>query len=217
MNALFIVAHPDDEVLGACGTISRLKARGDRVAVFTLSSRSATRETGLAEKQRETHKALNVDETYQANYETMKFGSYDRFEMTKAIEEVLRKEQPDLVFTHDGNDIHNDHRVLASIVLEAIKLPLRHSDGCKAIEGVYAMEIPSSSDWGSGFLPNAYFRIEEPDLWTKAAVLDGYDDVLRDMPHPRNFESFRALARVRGGQCGCMYAEAFKKITEVNQ
>ena len=217
MTALFIVAHADDEILGACGTIARLKARGDRVAVLTMSCSSATREAGLDEKQRKTHKALQVDATYQGNSETMTLGTCDRYELTRQIEKIIKAEQPNLIFTHDLNDIHNDHRVLASIVLEAIKLPLRHSDRHLAIDGVYAMEIPSSSDWGSGFLPNAFFRIEETDLWQKAALLEGYDDVIRELPHPRNFESFRALARYRGGQCGCLYAEAFRKLMEVNQ
>ena len=147
MTDLFIVAHPDDEILGACGTISRLKKQGDRIAVFTLSCKSATREEELERKQQKTHDLIGVDATYQGDCETMEFANYSRFYMTQQIEEVIKIEQPDRIFTHDMNDIHNDHRILASIVLEAIKLPLRHSDRRLAIYGVYTMEIPSSSDW----------------------------------------------------------------------
>ena len=217
MNALFIVAHPDDEILGAGGTITRLKARGDRVAVLTLSTSSKTREDGLAALQEKINAEIGIDVTYQQDYATMRFGEYDRFEMTQVIEDVLLKEQPDVVFTHDEHDIHNDHRVTTLIVLEAIKLPLRHRGLCKAIAGVYTMEIPSSSDWGSGFVPNTFFRIEETDIGVKAKALEQYDDVLRPLPHPRNYESLWALARYRGGQCGCDYAEAFRKVMEVNQ
>jgi len=35
MNYLFVVAHPDDEVLGAGATISKLVQEGNKVAVAT--------------------------------------------------------------------------------------------------------------------------------------------------------------------------------------
>lgn len=217
MTDLFIVAHPDDEILGACGTIARLKARGDRIAVLTMSCKSATREDDLAEKQLKTHEILGIDASYQGDCETMKFATYDRFEMTRVIEDVLKQEDPDNVFTHDLHDIHNDHRVLAEIVLEASKLPMRGHNLCKAIQGLYTMEIPSSSDWGMGFMPNTFFGITEDDIRMKNELLrEYYGGVIRDFPHPRNFSSFWALARYRGGQCGCKFAEAFHKVMEVN-
>lgn len=215
MTHLFVVAHPDDEILGSCGTILRLLLRGERVVVATISQNSKTREEGLAEKQRRTHELIGVSASYFFDFEMMKFDKYDRYEMTRSIESVIAKEGADVIYTHDPGDIHNDHRVLSQIVMEAAKLPLRQKNVVKNVRAIYTMEIPSSTDWGSGFIPNAYVEITEEALEKKARLLAEYDDVLRGTPHPRNFESFKALARYRGGQCGCEYAEAYRKVFEV--
>lgn len=214
MTHMFVVAHPDDEILGACGTILRLKERGDRVVIAIMSSTSKTREFGLQKIARSAHKTLGVDNSYFFEYDAMKLGTYDRYKMTVDIEHLIEIEQPETIYTHDPSDIHNDHRVLSGIVLEAAKLPLRGSYTGPKIKAIYTMEIPSSTDWGSGFIPNSYIEVSHESLALKAAMLRQYSDVIRDVPHPRNLESFKALARYRGGQCGCEYAEAFRKVYE---
>lgn len=217
MNHLFIVAHPDDEILGCCGTITRLKKNGDFVAIAVFSHVSATRESDLIQKCKVTHDAIGVDKTYFFDYEMMKFDTYDRYEMTQKVENLIKELKTDCIYTHDENDIHNDHRTLNKIVMEASKLPLRTISDIHPLSAVYTIEIPSSSDWGVGFQPNAFFCVDEIDVRRKADLLKVYDDVLRDTPHPRNEESFLALARFRGGQCGCKYAEAYKKVFELRR
>lgn len=219
MKHLIVVAHPDDEILGCLGLIRRIKKAGENVAVAIMSKRSRTRESGLEDKTLQIHRELGIDSTYVFAYETMKFAQYDRFEITKDIENVLRLETPDKIYTHDFNDIHNDHRVLAQIVIEASKLPFRQipkENSELTISAIYTIEIPSSTDWGMGFIPNSYVEIDEDVLMLKEDTLLKFEDVIRKTPHPRNYESFKALARFRGGQCGKKYAEAYKKIFELN-
>ena len=216
MKYLIIVAHPDDEILGCFTTISWAIRAGNEVMVEIFSQRSKTREKGLKAKALKIHERIGITKTVFKDYETMKFDKYDRYEMTLAVEKAMKEFQPDYIITHDINDIHNDHRILAEIVLEASKLPLRGTGYSKPLKGIYTMEIPSSTDWGSGFVPNAFFEAREEDLKMKEELMKEYADVIRDLPHPRNAESFYALARYRGGQCGCKYAEAFRKIYEVN-
>ena len=43
MNYLFVVAHPDDEVLGAGATINKLVSQGHKVAVAIMSGHAAAR------------------------------------------------------------------------------------------------------------------------------------------------------------------------------
>lgn len=216
MTHLFIVAHPDDEILGSCGTIRKLVLQGERVAVATFSSSSKTREEGLSDKQKATHEKIGVKASYFYDYEMMRFDKYERYQMTKEVENVIIKEQPDVIYTHDINDIHNDHRFLHQIVMEAAKLPLRGIGYKKPIRAIYTMEIPSSTDWGMGFMPNSFVEISEESLQAKEHLIRAYyEGVARDIPHPRNLESFKSLARYRGGQCGCQYAEAYKKLFEV--
>lgn len=214
---LFIVAHPDDEILGCFGTIRKIKKCGDYVAVAVFSHKSATRDDELYEKTLKIHKLIGVDKTYIFDYVMMKFDKYDRHKITQDVEKILTQEQPDSIYTHDQNDIHNDHRYLSQIVMEASKLPLRgiKSTIIHPITSIYTMEIPSSTDWGSGFIPNSYTEIKREDIELKAKILSEYDDVIRDVPHPRNLESFISLARYRGCQCGLEYAEAYKKVFEL--
>ena len=43
MNYLFVVAHPDDEVLGAGATIHKLVLQGNSVSVAIMSGHAAAR------------------------------------------------------------------------------------------------------------------------------------------------------------------------------
>lgn len=215
MTHLFIIAHPDDEILGSCGTILQLKKRGEAVVVATMSHKSRTRENGLKDVQKATHDVLGVDASYWFEYDMMRFGEYDRYEMTRNIESVIQKTGAEVIYTHDQNDIHNDHRVLNGVVLEAVKLPMRGGYSGPKIRSVYTMEVPTSTDWGAGFIPNSFVEIDQSAIKIKTELLDKYDDVIRPVPHPRNYESLLSLARYRGCQCGCLYAEAYRKVFEL--
>ena len=138
---LFIVAHPDDEILGCCGTIRRLKEKGEYIAVVIFSKKSETRENPLEDKTLTIHKTLGVEKTYILDYEMMKFDKYDRYKMTNDVERFIIHEQPDVIYTHDKNDIHNDHRYLHDIVMEAAKLPFRGIKGVSIhpITAIYTM------------------------------------------------------------------------------
>lgn len=64
MTHLFIVAHPDDEILGGLGAILRIKRAGGRAAVAVMSSHSATREKEIEQRMRLIHAELGIDATY---------------------------------------------------------------------------------------------------------------------------------------------------------
>lgn len=212
MNILFIVAHPDDEAIGAGATIARLKREGHMVAVLTISHSSVTRHDDLVDKQRKSHDILGVDKSYFGDIETMKFSEADRYRITCGIENVIMAVEPDIIFTHYDKDIHNDHRVVSGIVKEATKLPLRQTGYSKKIKAIYCMEILSSTEWGEGFEPNFFIEVQEDDIEKKIESIEVYDEVLREVPHPRNRETIYALARIRGSQSGGRWAEAFRQI-----
>lgn len=213
MRYLFIVAHPDDEALGAGGTIRRLANAGHRIAVLTISSNSPTRADDLIAAQKKSHKILGAAASYNLGVEAMRFAEQDRYTMTQEIENIIRTESPDYIVTHNPTDTHNDHRITSELTREAFLLPLRRKNIDKEIKGAFFMEIPSSTDWSyAGFAPNTFAEINRGDLREKIKAIEVYDDVLRPIPHPRNAESIKALARYRGGQCGAAYAESFIKF-----
>jgi len=212
MRVLLICAHPDDEALGAGATIRKLKDKGAHIAVLTLSMSSATRTDDLLARQKISHKILGIDTAYRGNIETMKFGQIDRYEVTQLIESAMLKEQPDILITHSPLDIHNDHRITSALVMEAAKLPIRQTQGMKKLKAIMFMEILSSTDWGflGGFTPNCYCEVSGNDLESKYNSIAVYDNVIRELPHPRNMATIKSLARIRGAQSGYLFAEAFQ-------
>ena len=219
MNTLIIVAHPDDEVLGAGATIRKLASQGQRVAVYTLSPHCVTREPDLLEKQqRGGQLTLGIAAYYSSDIETMKFHICDRYKEVQKIEKVIEKERPDTIITHFPGDLHNDHKITTGLVHEAIRLPQRQLGYGGPTPRLLYMEVPTSTDWSlaAPFSPNHFEEITFDDITAKSEALSMYDYVLRKPPHPRNLDTFKAAARYRGAQAGVLYAEAFMVALEVN-
>ena len=79
------------------------------------------------------------------------------------------------------------------------------------------MEVQSSTDWAlnpseSRFKPNTYVWVSEQGVEAKIRALEVYENVIRDVPHPRSIEALRALPVLRGAQAGVPYAEAFECV-----
>lgn len=214
MNVLIIAAHPDDELLGAGATILRLNREGHNVSILTMSHRSVTRENELLEEQKETDKILGIKNRTNLDYEMMKFGQYDRHAMVKSIEDEIVLREPDIIITHFHGDIHNDHRITNEIALEAARIPQRMLKYHRPLRAFMTMEVLSSTDWGTRelFNPSLYIEIQQSDIEKITDALRCYKDVVRPVPHPRNKETMRSLARIRGAEIGVKYAEAFELV-----
>lgn len=79
------------------------------------------------------------------------------------------------------------------------------------------MEILSETDFGkpdNPFVPNMFVDISDY-IDKKLEALAIYDTEIRERPFPRNMDAVKALGTLRGGMAGCMYAEAFKIIKEI--
>ena len=64
MKYLFVVAHPDDEVLGAGAVIHKLISEGNEVAVATMASQAAARSSfspTLREDQARAFAVLGIE------------------------------------------------------------------------------------------------------------------------------------------------------------
>lgn len=221
---LVVAAHPDDEVLGAGGTIAKLAAAGYRVEIMILgegaTSRSTRREktdsgavTALAKAARRAAKRLGADQVSFLGLPDNRFDSVPLLEVIKPIEAQIAKLKPELVFTHHGGDLNVDHVVTHRAVLTATR-PLP-GEGVRA---VYAFEVLSSTEWSfqqfaPGFAPNVFVDIEDT-LPAKLAAMAEYESEARPFPHPRSAEAITALARLRGSTAGYPAAEAFVLIRQ---
>jgi len=127
-RALFIQPHPDDNQIGAGGTIAMLIDRGVEVWELTVLDDRYTDLTytgqGLTLRQKEVMAAQACLGMKDAGF----LGYGDRTkasmrEIADAITLVIRKIQPDAVFTADPyleNEFHEDHVKVSQAVCTAV-------------------------------------------------------------------------------------------------
>ena len=219
---LFVVAHPDDEVLGAGAFIHDAILRGDRVAVAVLNTCDTTRYEDRREKivddMETSHSILGVEIwRYLFYYTDSNFHNADHRKMVQDIEGVIREFQPDVIFTQHPGDINTDHYWAAASCMEAFRLWQRGREAVHPVEALYLMEVQSSTDWALNpaidrFKPNTYVEVSEEGVEAKIKALEAYENVVRPAPHPRSIESLTALPVIRGSQAGFPMAEAFECV-----
>ncbi len=205
-------AHPDDEIIGPGGTIARCSRNGARVVVVTFS----LGETGYSDAAgKDSIKPRRSDEMAAADRvlgisERILLGiegqavQNDKQTFHRCIE-IIRRERPEVIFTHYHGDKHRDHRAVSAVTEEA---------WYKAAENV----LPELG--GTWSAPDLYYYeifelFEYPDLIvdisgtidtkTKAALTqESQADIIKDV------EKFiRGLAMVRGFQAQVSCGEAF--------
>ncbi len=223
-KVLVVAAHPDDEVLGCGGTISRFVRAGSQVTIVLMGegpqSRHDDKETGkqsedVKEVRNFSEKAaevMGVKDVRSHSFPDNAFDSVPLLGLVKAIETVKNEIKPSVVFTHSSADLNIDHVLTNRAVLTA----------CRSMEGesvkeIYAFEIASSTEWNVpySFSPTMYVNVHET-IDQKIDALQCYETEIRQFPHPRSEKNLRAMATVRGATSGFHAAEAFETLRIVN-
>lgn len=219
MNYLVVVAHPDDEALGAGATINKLVKQGHKVAVATMANHAAARANisdTLSEDQNEAFKIMGVTKCYAADFPNIKMNTVAHLDMVQFIESCIEDFGAEAIITHHPSDTNNDH-VQTSYATQAACRIAQRKEGVPALKMVLFMEIMSSTEWSldssaKKFDPNYFVEIREDGLDLKLKALYAYKGIMRPYPHPRSDEAVKGLAAYRGGQAGCNYAEAFECV-----
>jgi LmbE family N-acetylglucosaminyl deacetylase len=220
MRVLTVAAHPDDETLGAGGTMAWHTARGDTVWVCILSDGVTSRHDKVdlqAECARRACDTLGVDRLVMVGLPDQRLDTLCLLDVITPIERCIEELQPDVVLTHFPGDVNEDHRLVARATMVATR-PVAGSP----VRKVCAFEIPSSTDWappipGSIFAPNVFVDIEDT-LDTKLLAMKAYSAThvseVRPYPHPRSVEALTAYAQRHGVAAGLMAAEPFMLLRE---
>ncbi len=219
MTYLFIVAHPDDEVLGAGATIYKLAREGHSVVIGILSGDVSARRNrpGINELYKdmiECAKILGIKRLILGRFPNIEFNTVPHLKLVKFIEQILVEVKPDVVFTHHPSDLNNDHYHTSIACQAAIRLFQRQSN-IQPIQDLFYMEILSSTEWGLNnayrdYHPNTFVEVMEIGVHKKIEALSKYTGVMREYPHPRSMEALKGLAAYRGCQAGMSYAESFE-------
>lgn len=221
MKYLIVVAHPDDEVLGAGASISKWTQKGDIVDVCILCSEAKARAFRPKDKELEndlitSSNVLGVNSIYEGPFPNIEMNIVPHINIVQFIEQAMIKSEPEIVITHHPSDTNNDHLQTSIACQAAIRLFQRREE-MKPISEFWFMEVLSATDWSvdssrNRFIPNVYVEVGKNLIDVKLRALHSYRGVMRPYPHPRSEESILGLATYRGSQSGCNYAEAFECV-----
>lgn len=215
-NVLVIAAHPDDELLGAGGTIALHARAGDSVTCVVVCAGELKHDidskNGVWHQARKAADKLGVQDLRLLSFPDQALDKFSLTEVITPLEKIVDELQPAVVYLQYGYDINRDHQILFQAALVATR-PIEAS-----IEGIYAFDTVSSTEW-------AYPRSFSPDTWVdisetldqKIEAMACYETELRDWPHPRSLHSLRVKAESTGSQVLCKAAEAFMTIRRVRR
>jgi LmbE family N-acetylglucosaminyl deacetylase len=203
LTVLCLGAHADDIEIGCGGTMLRLLAERRRVIVHwvVMSSNDVrAREARTAAKR-----VLRGAAESHIRIERFRDGflPFEGAAVKEVFEEIKLQVSPDLIFTHRGDDAHQDHRLVSQLTWNTFR---SHS--------ILEYEIPKyDADLAQ---PNVFVPLPAA-IWRKKVRL-----ILSAFPSQRRrswftASTFEALMRLRGVESAAPqgYAEAFhgRKLT----
>lgn len=207
---LFVFAHPDDEAFGPAGTIAKL-SKNNEVHVVIMCNGARPGSIHVT-KSRQQSLALSCE---QLGVSHCYSGRYDDCTLTlpqaiDVLERAIILIRPEIIYTHNTSDVHQDHRVVG----EAALIACRPKVG-SPIKELYMCENVTS-DWGFGmtgnsFVPDTFVDITQ-QMDSKQQALSYYHSEIYDFPDARSVTGARVLAQKRGMQVGVEFAEAFKQV-----
>ena len=206
MEALILVAHADDETLGAGGTIPKLVKKGWNVNVVALSD-GVLDVRGTIEDNRQDFKVacamLGVQECTLLGFKDQKFDEVSMADLANAVATLGLK--PDLIITHVDTDLNMDHRLTCDVA-KIIGRPK-----AKPVS-ILGCEIPNTSFWNAKVFPANYYVDISEQIDLKVAAFSKYANELQEYPHPLSKKGLKLLAEYHGMQSGFRFAEAFSVI-----
>ena len=213
-RVVVIAPHPDDETLGLGGTLSKLTRLGSKVSILVLSGHLPPLypKNSFAETKKEAIKAFEIMGVNHFEFSEIPATFVHEkpvSELNGLINKFIQKHNANLVFI-PFPDRHIDHRVIFDASVVACR-PVGESFP----QTVLAYETLSETHWNvqgvePSFLPDLHVDITK-DIESKKKALAAYASQITDNS-PRSIEACLALAKFRGSQNGCGFAESFKVV-----
>lgn len=214
---IVISAHPDDEILGAGGTLLRHRNQGDEIywiIVTNIFVKDGFSEDRVRSRQKEIKLVANqlkITKTFTLDYPTMSLSSSSLQTMIPQISTIFSEIKPEVIYTLNRSDAHSDHRFVFDAVMACTK-----SFRYPYIREVLMYECISETEFApvlpeKVFQPNCYVDISSL-MKEKLEIMNVYESEMGKHPFPRSDKNIQALATFRGASVGVEYAEAFQLI-----
>lgn len=198
LKILCLGAHCDDIEIGCGGTIMKLiqDFHGD-VSVRWVVFSSTPERSKEAKRSAQAFLGRAKEKTIEIGTFRDSYLPYIGSELKESMHQLRRDYSPDVIFTHSGRDLHQDHRLISELTWNAFRDHL-----------ILEYEIPKyDGDLGA---PNVFVPLKEETCRRKSKRLMTY---FRSQNQKSWFtpDLFMSLQRLRGIECNSSsgYAEAF--------
>jgi LmbE family N-acetylglucosaminyl deacetylase len=198
MRILAVGAHPDDIEFGCGGTLLKYAKIGAKIFLLILTTGEIGGNSKVRKKeQQKAARLLRVQKIFWGGLPDTKIPEDKK--VINIIERASKETKPELIFLNYFNDIHQDHRVVASCSIAATRY----------IKKVLFYEVPTSHN----FEPDIFVDITDV-LKEKLALLKAHASQVDKTRVPKLtiLESARSCANFRGFQARVKYAEGFKPL-----
>jgi LmbE family N-acetylglucosaminyl deacetylase len=201
LKILITGAHPDDPETGCGGSILKFTEQGHDVVALYLTRGEA----GIPGTSYKKAAKIRTDEAKKAcdilHAKPVFAGQVDgNTEITKehykTVKDLIKKEDPDLVFTHWPIDSHRDHRITSTLVYDAWLELGRKFD-------LLYYEV-LTGEQSQNFNPDLYIDISSVEKKKEKACL------CHQSQNPEEVYAYhKKMSSFRGLEFNCTHAEAF--------
>ena len=216
-KTLVIAPHLDDETIALGGTIKKITTSKLDIHVLIVGGHLPPlyKKEDYIITKKESYKALRklgVKNYYYLDLPATEFHKEHYQTMNSKMNKIIKKVNPKTVFI-PFPDRHIDHRT----VFDCAMVNTRPNKK-KYPNYVLSYETLSETHWNApyiepNFVPDFFVNINKT-IDTKLKALKCYKSQIKGNSS-RSLLSVKALAKFRGSQNGCEYAEAFKLIRAI--
>jgi len=216
MDILVISAHPDDEVIGMGGTLYKLSKQKHKIHLCVVTdgtgnTKKNTEEYLKISKLRRTgsiksSKFLGIKSVDFLGFQDGYLDSTPQIEINIAIEKLIQKYNPQVVYTTPKHDLHTDHHKVHECTVVATR-PHYNS-----VLKILSYEFPTVQK--TVFLPNVFVDINK-EFTKKIDAFKFHKTEQQKFPFPRSAKSIKNLAERRGIESNLKLAEGFNLIRDI--
>ncbi|MBC8306714.1 MAG: PIG-L family deacetylase [Pelagibacterales bacterium] len=216
MDILIISAHPDDEVIGMGGTLYKLSKQKHRIHLCVVTDGTGNNKPNTKEYEKISKlrreaciKSSNFLGIKSVDFLGLRDGYLDsipQIEINESLEKLIKKYNPQIVYTTPKHDLHADHYKVYECTVVATR---PHSN---SVLRVLNYEFPTVQK--SVFLPNVYVDISK-EFTKKISAFKFHKTEQQKFPLPRSLQSIKNLAERRGIESNLKLAEGFNLIRDI--
>ena len=220
MNILAIGAHPDDVEFLCAGTLALYASEGHNIYIAVATNGNVGSPTLSKSEIGKIRKNESIESCKKINAKLIWMDFDDEWlfndKKTRLVFiDAIRESEADIMFIHNVNDYHPDHRNAGQIAEDckipvSVRLVKSNFDYLKKIPHMFYMD----SIGGIGFEPEYYVDISSViDLKEKMLRCHkSQEDWLIALYDQKPSDLMNIQSTFRGLNAGCKYAEGFRQV-----